>query len=750
MPRDGADTNSDSTDDSLAPSRRSYLKAAGAAAVSVPLLAGEGAAATERHGISFDEVVDMVDDAGADPNGNEACDDALQSAAGSNTLLKFPSGTYKLSGENTFSGYSNFGIVGEGDVTFTVSDDSTAKVININYGENVLVENITVDHSSATPTVQVAPDDGLEIHGLEMLGRGVGPATGEPDAPNALNPMVRSSGGEGRVENISLHNEGRMGSYSRTGVWIGETNKGTITLRNCNVEGFSGNGVYASRTPGVVKVEGGVYKNNDVAQVRVGSAGSYVEGVTAEADLSESRSENPEDMLNASGIRLESDRGGSGAEIRDCDVRIGDEVNADGGIQIFSNYSDFTIENTRVEYNTQGYAIRAKSADDPASADGTFNNVSVTGNATGWVGVLIEDRPNTTVENCCIQQTGSNRTGLALDNCDDSTVTNCTINASAQALRIRNGDVSVSDIEKSGTCPAPNLSSSSYDGSSSDSDESGDSSSSSDDSSSESSDSDDSSSESSEDSGSDDSSDDSSDDTSEDSDSDESSADESSDSSSDSSSDDSSSESSDSDDSSSESSDDSSSSEDSSGNADGSGSDDDISGNIEESEMPDPSGNANFIVTDTDSSGDRIPYEVQTSGDIDKTDTGGATQDPNDEVAGNSADGGVNQWRDAYEYEGELVSLETGEDGHATIKLDESEGTITVLGDSESGTDYSLEVTGTLEHAGDSNDPISDDGHSVSGGVGTFRDEYSYTGRLVQASIEDSVSVTTDPETLDE
>jgi hypothetical protein len=741
MPRNGARDDSGSTGDRIRTNRRSYLKAAGAAAVSVPLLAGEGAAATTRHGISFDSVVDMVDDAGCDPNGNEACDGALQSAASSNTLLKFPSGTYKLTEKNSLNGYSNFGIVGEGDVTFTVPDDCTKKVININYGTNALVENITVDQSNATPTVQVAPDDGLEVHGLEMTGQGISSATGSGtgggEAPNAFNPMVRSSGGKGMVENIVLHNQGRMGAYSRTGVWIGETNKGTITLRNCNVEGFSGNGVYASRTPGVVQVEGGTYKNNDISQVRIGSSGSYVDGATAETDLSESRSPNPGEMLNGSGIRLESDRGGSGAEIRNCDVRVGPEVSADGGIQIFSNYENFTIENTRVEYNTQGYSIRAKSADNPENAGGTFSNVSVTGDATDFVGVLIEDRPGTTVKNCCIQQTGSGRVGLALHNCDGSQVTDCTINAGAQALRIRNGSVDVSNIQKSGTCPAPNLSSSSYDGSSSGSSSSDDSSSSSDSSSDDSSSSSDSSS---------DSSDSSSSSSSESSSSDESSSDSSS-------SDDSSSSSSSSSDSSSSSSDSSSddsssSSDSSSGNSDGAGSDDELSGNIDESDVPEPSGSANFVVTDTSTEGGRIPYEITTSGNIDKAKTGGATEDSNDDISGTTASGGVNQWRDAYQYEGEIVSLEV--DDRATIKLDGDEQTIKVIGDSESGVSYSLEVTGTLKHTNDSSDPISDDGHSVSGGVGTFRDTYSYTGKLVQASIEDSVSITTNPDTLDE
>jgi hypothetical protein len=645
-----ARADAESTDESILTDRRAYLKAAGATAISVPLLAGVGAAATERHGIRFDNVVDMVDDAGCDPNGNEPCDDKLQSVAGSNTLLKFPSGTYQFTEENILNGYSNFGIVGEGDVVFTVPDDFAEEVINVNYGTGVLIENITIDQSNATPTVQVAPDDGLEVHGLEMIGQGISSVTGDDpgngEAPNAFNPMVRSSGGEGMIENITLHNEGRMGAYSRTGIWIGETNKGTIILRNCNVEGFSGNGVYASRTPGVVQVEGGVYKNNDLSQVRIGSSGSYVDGATAETDLSESRSPNPSEMLNGSGIRLESDRGGSGAEIRNCDIRIGSEVNAGGGIQVFSNYGAFTVENTRVKCNSdKTYAIRAQSPDNSGDTRGKFQDVSVTGDAAGRIGILIEDRPDTIIENCCIQQTGSSRIGIALDDCDGSQVADCTINAGAQALRLRDTNATVTGIDESGTCPAPSLSSS--------------------------------------------------DDTS------------------------------------------GSSSNSSNGSSDSSSSEGDSSDSS--------SSNANLVVMDDDSSDGRSHYEITASDGVKKTGFGGATRDGNDDISGSTVSGGVNGWRDSYEYEGELVVFEVSDYG-ASIKLNASEQTITVLGTEEGDTSYSLEVSGTLEHADDSNDPISEAGSSVEGGVGTFRDVYNYSGELVEASIEDTVSITTSPE----
>ncbi|EMA40156.1 hypothetical protein C447_05017 [Halococcus hamelinensis 100A6] len=735
------------------------------------MLAGEGAAATERHGISFDNVVDMGDAGDATS--------AIEDAAESNTLLKFPSGDYELSGQTNVSGKSNFGIVGEGDVTFTVPDDYNGKALNINGGDGVLVENITIDQSNATPDVQVAPDDNLQVHGLKMLGEGISSSTGQSKgdsdaALQAFSPMVRSSGGSGTVQDIVLHNEGRMGAYGRVGVWIGEENKGTIPLRNCNVEGFSGNGVYGSRTSGEVHVEGGLYKNNDLSQVRIGSNGSYVDGVTAVVDVSESRSDNAGEMLNGSGIRIESDRGGSGAAIRNCDVSIGSEANADTGIKVFPNYSgDFTIENTRVEMNSEGYGIRASNPDG-GSGSGTLKGVSVTGDATSLVGILIQGRDGTTIEDCCVETEGS-RKGIFLENCSDSRVANTTISAGGKGLQLSGSDVEQSNISQGGSCPAPSLSSSSYDGSSvssveddsedesssdsedessSDSEESSDdsdesdsssdsddSSSDSDDSSSDSddssSDSDDSSSESSDDSSSDDSSSDS-EESSDESDSDDSDDSDSSEDSEDSSSDDSSSDSE-------ESSDDS---DESSGNSDGSGSDNELSGDIDESDMPEPEDSANLVITDTSTEGGRIPYEFSTSGDLEKSQTGGATQDDNDDISDNTATGGVQSYRDAYEYEGELVALEV--EDYATIKLDDDAGTITVMGEDESGTEYSLEVTGTLEHIDDSSDPISDDGSSVSGGVGSFRDEYSYTGKLVQASIDDSVSITTDPETLDE
>jgi hypothetical protein len=124
-----------------------------------------------------------------------------------------------------------------------------------------------------------------------------------------------------------------MGTYTRTGIAAKGSfrsgdervgHHGTMTLRDCHVQGFSGNGVYASRTPGVVRVRGGLFRNNDVSQVRVGNKGSSVANANIEVDSTKSNSPNPEDALNQRGIQLDGDKYQLGSEIVDCDIKITD------------------------------------------------------------------------------------------------------------------------------------------------------------------------------------------------------------------------------------------------------------------------------------------------------------------------------------------------------------------------------------------------------------------------------------------
>lgn len=80
---------------------------------------------------------------------------------------------------------------------------------------------------------------------------------------------------------------------------------GEAVLRNCHVEGYGDNGAYLSIPSrggdGAVKVIGGLYKNNNVACVRIGSSNSLVRDVTIVQDAP---SPEASTGLNQRGLRL--------------------------------------------------------------------------------------------------------------------------------------------------------------------------------------------------------------------------------------------------------------------------------------------------------------------------------------------------------------------------------------------------------------------------------------------------------------
>ena len=76
----------------------------------------------------------------------------------------------------------------------------------------------------------------------------------------------------------------------RVGIFVNEDHVGTIYLIDCHVEGFPNNGVYASspgkydRDGGPVHVIGGLYRNNNIANVRIGTDDSTIIGVVSIQD----------------------------------------------------------------------------------------------------------------------------------------------------------------------------------------------------------------------------------------------------------------------------------------------------------------------------------------------------------------------------------------------------------------------------------------------------------------------------------
>ena len=455
--------------------RRSYLKLAGIAAGTAGLGSGSAAAAFERRGIRFKRRVNMVEEAGCDPTGQDPCDAEIRNAAADYTLLVFPEGEYRITEKNYIGEVTNLGFLGKGEVRFRVPERFNEKALVVDRGTGLLFEGIDIDQRAdgATPGLHLGADDDLEIHDVEYIGQGIHPDSdprgegdGNPEVTNAFTPIVRSESGTGTVTNVVAKNDGLMGAYNagsgRIGVWIGISHTGTIRLRNCQFEGFPNNGLYCSRTGGAVQAENGVFRNNDITQVRLGSRDSYVKNAIISADFDNSDSPNPGDTLNSRGVRFEA--GGfdfGGATVRNCDIAIISTPHSSGGVVVGSDGADHGVYDSRIsveEDNIRGIYAKAPtgfgSRDPPPEPHtATVDNTSITGGASGVEAIRIDERDDSSVSNCCIQQTGSDRDGVRLVDSPSNSVTESTVNVSGEQVVPIDCSPTTNALTADGSCP---------------------------------------------------------------------------------------------------------------------------------------------------------------------------------------------------------------------------------------------------------------------------------------------------------
>lgn len=381
----------------------------------------------------FDQTINMSGDLGCDPTGQQPCDREFIEAAADDTLLVFPSGTYRFEGVGGLSGLSNFGIYGDGDVTFTAPPNVNGDWFVVDRCHGLLFENINVDVSAtnAAPTLKFGVTSKLEIRDVEVFGRGmrngskVRGESGNVPVGNALLPIVRSPDGWGVVENFAAKQGGRIGTYNkgngRVGIYIGRSHQGTIRLLNCHLKEFPNNGIYASRTHGVVQVEGGLFRNNDISQVRLGSNDSHLRNGTVEIDIDEVAHPNmPGDFLRPRGIRIES--GGvdtAGVRIRDVDIEH--RSSTAPGVVIGKAGGRFELSNLRIRSDVDEMpAIAAKPPTGgvhpapPEPHSGVIEGVRITGQASSGSAIWIHQRPGCQINETTIDQPRGSRDGIRL------------------------------------------------------------------------------------------------------------------------------------------------------------------------------------------------------------------------------------------------------------------------------------------------------------------------------------------------
>lgn len=401
----------------------------------------------------FENVVDIVE-AGADSSGQDPINDVLQSVVEDNTAVVFPNGRYKID-QYELEDATNVGFVAETNANPTLVPAKPAAeiedymFIRIERVRDFLLEGFDFDYreDGYGGSIHIIADGDFTVRNVRV--RGKMPDETLPNNPAAFRFEVRDKESSALIENLVARDGGHDGGNA-VGMYVGRDHAGSMTFRDCVIENFPNNGLYASSpgrvsdgSDGIVHVEGGLYKNNNIANVRIGSTGSTVRDVTI---IVNKIPPSPPGLLNARGLRL---RGQSGQLVENCLIYIGKDAGAGfGALVLHSDTGRATIRNTTIQVDRDDtYAIHAL---DPGSNVGllgsTFENVRITGSASFGHTVFINGRNGTQFKGCDVTQTGQGRNGFKFENSSDCKLTDSVIKVTGEAVETINSSLSTANL----------------------------------------------------------------------------------------------------------------------------------------------------------------------------------------------------------------------------------------------------------------------------------------------------------------
>ena len=383
----------------------------------------------------FDSVVNV----GEFDVGTEASDNILpflREHVSDGTVVFFPEGRYLMSHTFALPAFQNVGFVSDGATIVPPVGYANYLFAFGHDGEafDLLFEGFDFDFRAAETgarPIQALVDDGLEVrdvtvHGVQDTGQ------------DMMRFDVTSAEGTGIVERMRLP-DGGVPDTPTTGCFVGPHSEGTLTFRDCYIEGFPDNGLYASSANGPVRVLGGEYANNGIANVRVGTD-SLVRGVHVRCD------EARQGVENMRGIRL---RQGANVRVENCVVEMRKVTYSGGAITIAPWLESATIENTRISVDVDGVpAVKMKSPKKPGGGEPQIEcrNLRIDGSAPGGQAIQVVDRDACVFEDVCIRQSGEDRDGVFLLRSDDSVVRDASIGVTGEPFVFEDSTAETTNI----------------------------------------------------------------------------------------------------------------------------------------------------------------------------------------------------------------------------------------------------------------------------------------------------------------
>ncbi|WP_336362289.1 hypothetical protein [Halalkalicoccus salilacus] len=229
------------------------------------------------------------------------------------------------------------------------------------------IDDLTVTDLNIDITADGAGGRALECHANDDLEVSDITVEGKHDT-SSKGPMlvgVHSSSGSGTVSNVSMPDGGEEVSGGRggTGMLVSDYHTGSVTIEDCHIGPFPDNGIYCSSDEGEVHVEGGTFKNTNVAGVRLDGDNCSLKGAEFEYD---------ESIPGFGGQRPVRCDGGD-VEISDLDIYM--SIDQTECIRVMPGCESATIEDCSIDGGGARDAISVTSGAGPVDAD----NIDVNG-----------------------------------------------------------------------------------------------------------------------------------------------------------------------------------------------------------------------------------------------------------------------------------------------------------------------------------------------------------------------------------
>ena len=358
-------------------------------------LTSTATASADRYGHYYDDYATVVDvtEAGADDTGSESITPVLEKLRDDNTLLVFPEGEYFMDEQFRFTGFDNFGVVGE-NATLVPADFHEFNGpryrlfrlgVSSRPGGRVRFEGFDVDQrapDTGIRTIETYASERLEVRDITVHGQHDSGTWG-PGLFNITDPDGRGIVERFRVPDGAawINNTPNAGNNWRGPIGIEATlNEGTLTFKNCWVGPFPSNGLYASGGNGKIIVEGGWYWDSNGANVRVGGTHSEIRWPTVEI-----KSSRPEDTIQR-GIRVEN---GRDFKIRGAAVNITSPMPSSHAISVMNTCESARIEKTTLDI--RGEDVNHGIVCSPVSGDTTIVDTTITHETSGGYPLWIQD-----------------------------------------------------------------------------------------------------------------------------------------------------------------------------------------------------------------------------------------------------------------------------------------------------------------------------------------------------------------------